>query len=58
MLRLDLWRSACTACFASFADSLVALFQLVLLLVRKFLDIDEIVIRRMVRADKFVQLQM
>lgn len=58
ILCCGLYLFACAAGFAGFADPLVALFQLVQLFIRKFLDVDEIVIRRMMRADEFVQLQV
>ena len=42
--------------FTCFADFFVTLFQLIQLFIGKFLDIDEIVIGRMMRADEFIQL--
>jgi hypothetical protein len=44
--------------FTGFADFLVTFFQLVELFIGKLLDVDKIVVRRVMRADKFVQLQV
>src|SRR5258708_1119172 len=54
----DFGALAVAAGFTGDADFFVALFQVVQLFVGKFLDIDEIVTRRVVGADKFVQLQV
>ena len=51
-------RLAGAAGFTSLANGFVALLQFVQFFVRKLLDIDEIIIRRMMGADKFVQLQV
>src|SRR3954462_3232349 len=58
MLNRDLGRFAGPSRFAGLADFLVTLFQLIQLFVGKLLDIDKIVVCRMVRTNEFVKLQV
>ncbi|SRR5579871_587096 len=58
MPRHDLRWIACAARFTGLADFFVPLFQFVQLFIGKFLDINEIVIRWVMRTDEFVELQV